>query len=87
MFPPSSNWEDLQPSSHLSHSLFPEHGHLNCSGKADVCVLSAQLRVCDTPSPQTLQGLICLSTFYTLEALGSLPMHFMKPFFRIHFPN
>lgn len=52
-----------------------------------MCVLSAQLRVCDTPSPLTLRGLVCLSTFYTLEAPGSLPRHLMKPFFHIHFPN
>lgn len=39
---------------YLSHSLFHERRNLNCTGKADVYVLSVQLGVFDTPSPQTL---------------------------------
>lgn len=50
---------------YLSHSLFCECRNLNCTGKADEYVLSGQLGAFDTPSPQTLRGLIFLSVFYT----------------------
>lgn len=39
---------------YLSHSLFLECRNLDCTGKADVYVLSARLCVFDTPSPETL---------------------------------
>lgn len=44
----------IKTCTYLSHCLFHECRNLNCTGKADVCVLSVQLGVFDAPSPQTL---------------------------------